>query len=164
MAFVFSYLYIWTVAPQHWPPNDGNLPELGDLAASAGLLIAAACAVFAAGKVLAVSRTGCAALVLAAVAALSGSLWIEVSGHWATGLRPDASGYAALVYLGSALQFQIVSAIAVMAGFILARFAMGLVTDARRVTFESLALLIFYAVGQGLLGLLVVHGFPRGLA
>ncbi len=164
MAFVFSYLYIWTVAPQHWPPNSGELPRLVGVAGSAGLLLAAAGATLAAGKVLAVSRAACAALVIAAVAALAGSLWLEVTGHWATGLRPDATGYGALVYLASALQMQIVGAIVIMAGFTVARLVRGLVTDARRVTFESLALLICYAAGQGLLGLLVVHGFPRGLA
>jgi cytochrome c oxidase subunit I+III len=164
MAFVFSYLYIWTVAPQHWPPAAGALPALTRVAASVALLLAAAGAVLAAGRVLAISRAGCAVLVATAVAALAGSLWLEVSGHWATGLRPDASGYAALVYLASALQLQIVGAIIITAGFTVARLAAGLITDARRVTFESLALLICYAAGQGLLGLLVVHGFPRGLA
>jgi len=91
-------------------------------------------------------------------------LWIEALGHWRSGLWPDASGYAALVYLASALQLQIVGAIAVMACFVLARLAAGRLNQERRTTFESLALLTYYAAGQGLLGLVLVHGFPRGVA
>ena len=31
-------------------------------------------------------------------------------------------------------------------------------------TFDTFALLAYYAAGQGLLGLLLVHGFPRAVA
>ena len=79
-------------------------------------------------------------------------------------MRPDASGYAALVYLASALQFQIVCAIVIMGAYVLARLAAGRLHHARRVTFDTLALLVYYAAGQGLLGLLLVHGFPRAVA
>jgi cytochrome c oxidase subunit I+III len=51
-----------------------------------------------------------------------------------------------------------------MACVIIARVACGRLTSARRVTFEAFALLSYYAAGQGLLGLLIVHGFPRAVA
>jgi cytochrome c oxidase subunit I+III len=79
-------------------------------------------------------------------------------------LRPKASGYAALVYLASALQLQIVAAIIVVACVVLARLVCGRLSHTRRVTFEALALLTYYAAGQGLLGLLIVHGFPRSVS
>ena len=96
--------------------------------------------------------------------ALVVALWLEVSAHWAAGLRPNSSGYAALVYLASCLQLQLVAAIAVLACFLLTRLACGRLSHARRATFEALALLTYYAVGQGLLGLLLVHGFPRSVS
>jgi cytochrome c oxidase subunit I+III len=100
-------------------------------------------------------------LILVAVVALSASLGIETLGHWQYGLRPDGSGYAAMVYLAAALQVELVVALLVAAFYVLARLAAGRLDGARPVTFESFALLLHYTVGQGLLGLLLVHGFPR---
>jgi cytochrome c oxidase subunit I+III len=62
------------------------------------------------------------------------------------------------------LQLQIVGAIVVMSCLVLARLAAGRLDSRRRVTFEVLSLMTHYAVGQGLLSLAVIHGFPRGLA
>jgi cytochrome c oxidase subunit I+III len=163
-AFVFSYLYVWTVAPQFWSPRGAQPASVTNVAGSAALLLTAAVATYAAAKVLAFTHAGFAALVGVAAMALVGALGLEIVGHWGLGLRPDASGYAALVYLASVLQLQIVGAIVVMACVIIARVACGRLTSARRVTFEAFALLSYYAAGQGLLGLLIVHGFPRAVA
>jgi cytochrome c oxidase subunit I+III len=163
LAFVFSYLYVWTVAPQVWPGAGAPLSQLSYGGASALLLLVAAGAMFAASRTLPISRLAFAALVAVSAATLIGALWIEALGHWRSGLWPDASGYAALVYLASALQLQIVGAIAIMACFVLVRLAAGRLNQERRTTFESLALLTYYAAGQGLLGLVLVHGFPRGV-
>ncbi len=162
-AFVFSYLYMWTVAPQFWPPAGSSFAPAMNVGASALLLLFAAGAMSAAAKVLANTRAGFAVLVSGSVAALAAALWLELSGHWAVGLRPDASGYAALVYLASGLQFQMVAAVAAVACVVLARLVFGRLNSARRVTFEALALLTYYAAGQGLLGRRGVHGFPRSV-
>ena len=45
--------------------------------------------------------------------------------------------------------------------FTLARYVTGKLDAERRVTFENTALLTYYTAGQGLLGLLLIHGFPR---
>jgi cytochrome c oxidase subunit I+III len=164
LSFVFSYLYIWTVAPQFWPGEGASVSSPGAALLAALLLSTAAGAMFAAGKMLARSRPVFTVMVASSAAALGGALYAEIAGHWEAGLRPDASGYAALVYLASVLQLQIVGAIVVLACVVLARLAAGRLDTFRRVTFESLSLLTYYAAGQGLLGLLVVHGFPRGLA
>ena len=66
-----------------------------------------------------------------------------------------------MVYLGALLQLELVLPLLVMSGFTLARLFVGRLDRVRRVTFDNLALLWHYAVGQGLLGLLLVHGFPR---
>lgn len=92
---------------------------------------------------------------------LLAALAIEVSAHWQTGLRPSASAYGAMVYTAAFLQTQIVSALTIMFLFVLARLAAGRLDRIRRVTFDNTALLAHYAAGQGLIGLLLVHGFPR---
>ena len=162
LAFVFSYLYLWTVAPQGW--SSVALPaSVWPIAAAASLAVAAASG-YAASRLLRQSRLLCALALLVALGSLSASLWLEIAGHWQSGLRPEATGYAALVYLGSALQLQIVAALVIMGLDLLARLTAGRADNARRVTFDCLALLIYYAAGQGLLGLLLVHGFPRAVA
>jgi cytochrome c oxidase subunit I+III len=163
LAFVFSYLYIWTVAPGGWPTNSGALPPTVWPYTAAVMLAGAAVCLAAAHGLLPNSRAGFAALVLIAIVALPAGLVVEVAGHWRSGLRPDASGYAALVYLASALQLQVVAAVVVIGLYVLARLAAGRLDHTRRASFDALALLTYYATGQGLLGLLLVHGFPRGV-
>jgi cytochrome c oxidase subunit I+III len=107
------------------------------------------------------SRIGFVSLVLVAMLALGGGLGTEIAGHWQSGLRADASGYAALVYLASALQLQIIVATIIVGFLTIVRVLARKLSAARRVTFDVLMLLSYYAVGQGLVGLLLVHGFPR---
>ena len=61
----------------------------------------------------------------------------------------------------SFLLLQLVLALIVMAGFAVARCLAGMLSHRRRVVFDNTALLWHYTVGQGLFGLLLVHGFPR---
>jgi len=165
LSFVFSYLYLWTVAAQAWSlAIQSGLPSAASAYVGAGLLGLSAACVGVAGKVLARSRTGFAALVLIALLALPAALGLEVAAHWRSGLRPQASGYAALVYLAAVLQLQIVVAVVVTGAYTLTRLAMGRLSASRRVTFDTLALLSYYAAGQGMLGLLLVHGFPRAVS
>ena len=163
LAFVFSYLYLWTVAPQVWPQAHA-LPQATWGLASAAPLVVGSLAIYGAQRLLSASslqRGRLTVLILVAVAALSASLGIETLGHWQSGLRPDGSGYAAMVYLAAALQLELMIAVVVMAFYVLARLAAGCLDGTRRVTFDNFALLLHYTAGQGLLGLLLVHGFPR---
>jgi cytochrome c oxidase subunit I+III len=128
------------------------------------LLVLSGTAVLAAGRVLgcrSVPGGSFVALILLAAVTLSASLILEIHGHWRSGLRADASSYGAMVYFGAFLQLELVLPLIVMAGFVLARLGAGRLDRIRRVTFDNLALLWLYTVGQGLLGLLLVHGFPR---
>jgi cytochrome c oxidase subunit I+III len=162
LSYVFSYLYLWTVSPQAWAtaaPSGMSWP-----AAAAGLLIASGLALAAADRMLGragLSRTALAAFVVAGVAALLAALALDICSQWRSGLRPEASGYGAIVYASAVLQAQIVAAIIVMAGFTLARLARGRLDAERRVVFDNLSLLWLYAIGQGIAGLLLTHGFPR---
>jgi cytochrome c oxidase subunit I+III len=163
LAYVFSYLYLWTVSPQVWPKADAQtLPMLGWPAVSAVLLLVSSAAIVGAGRALS-DRTASRllALIVVAILTLIASLGIEFFGQWQTGLRPDGSGYAAMAYLSSLLQLQLALPLIAMSGFVLARRLAGRLDATRRVTFDNFGLLWHYTVGQGLLALLLVHGFPR---
>jgi cytochrome c oxidase subunit I+III len=69
-----------------------------------------------------------------------------------------------MIGMGAFLQAQIVIPVAIMACFMLARLFAGRLDATRRMSFDSMALLWHYATGQGLFGLLLLHGFPRSLA
>jgi cytochrome c oxidase subunit I+III len=45
--------------------------------------------------------------------------------------------------------------------FVLARAMKGMVNSVRRVTFDNARLLFHYTAAQSLIGLALVHGFPR---
>jgi cytochrome c oxidase subunit I+III len=163
LAYVFSYLYLWTVSPQVWP-KAGQIPSAAWPLASGLLLVASSGLILLNARFLTTSSRSRAAFVtisLLAVALLIGALGTEVFAHWRAGLRPDADAHAAMVYMASFLQLQLLLALVVMAGFAVARCVAGMLNRRRRVVFDNLALLWHYAVGQGLLGLLLVHGFPR---
>jgi cytochrome c oxidase subunit I+III len=166
LSFVFSYLYLWTVSPQVWP-RPGVLPALSSPVVSAALLALSSAVVWFAGRTLpARSRSGIPfmALLVLAVCALVAALGNETFAHWSTGLRPDADAHAAMVYLSVFLQTQLAVPLIIWTGFLIARRIGGRLGPLHRVTFDNLALLWHYTVAQSLLGLLLVHGFPRLIA
>jgi cytochrome c oxidase subunit I+III len=160
LSYLFSYLYLWTVAPQSWPSPQA-LPGLTWPALAAGLLAFSGGTIWSASRCLGRQSAIFALLVTAGVAALAAALGLDIWSQWRNGLRPDASGYAAMVYASGVLQLEIVAPVVVMAGFTLARLAAGRLDATRRVVFDNLALFWGYAVGQGLFNLLLTHGFPR---
>lgn len=100
-------------------------------------------------------------LLFVGAAAFAAAVAMETLGHWQTGLRPQDSSYAAMVYTSSALTGQIAAAVAIMALFAIARHLVGRLDAVRRGTFETTALLAHYGAAQGLAGLVLIHGFPR---
>ena len=102
-----------------------------------------------------------AGLIIAGIVALIAALGVDIWSQWQSGLRADASAYGAIVYTSSVLQGEIVTPVLVMAGFALARLLTGRLDAVRRAVFDNLGLLWGYAIGQGLIGLLLTHGFPR---
>jgi cytochrome c oxidase subunit I+III len=165
LAYVFSYLFLWTVSPEVWAPaGSPALPAMSWPAASTFLLLAGAAFIVAAGRLLPPAGKFGVAVPLAiflALACLAGSLAIEIAGHWRTGLSPSANAYGAMVYLGIVLFGQLAFTLAIMGLFTIARHAAGKLDRERRVTFDNLALLYHYTVVQSLLGLALIHGFPR---
>jgi cytochrome c oxidase subunit I+III len=95
-----------------------------------------------------------------AVLMLCASFAVELRGHLASAVRPQQSAYGAAVYTAVALQGFFVVIAASMGLYTLARSASGLLAAGRRVTFDNTRLFWNYTVVQGLLALVLVHGFP----
>jgi cytochrome c oxidase subunit I+III len=164
LAFVFSYLYLWTGAPEAWEAGKAFLPDLTWPIAAAALLIGAAILMRLARASLPQSgRTNPVSvlLILCAAAAAAAGIGAEFWGHWSTGLRPTESSYGASVYMSVILGGQIVLAICIMSAFCAARHVAGKLDRVRVASLENTALLLDYMVAQTLIGLLLIHGFPR---
>ena len=95
---------------------------------------------------------------------LFGSFLADAYAQWQSGLRPQTDAYGGMVYLAAFLQLQMIAIIAAMVLFVIARLVTGQLDVVRRNAFDCLALMWHYAVGQGLFGLALVHGFPRLMA
>ncbi len=166
LAWVFSYLYIWTVHPKLWDTD--ALPDLfslqGPLTPTV-LLTASSGLILIGGRNLRIAdhRWLTTLLLGAGLIALWLALVLDAIGHWSRGPRPDQSAYGALIGMGIFLQLQLTTAITVMCGFTLARLWTGQLNSKRRVIFDNMALLWHYTVIQSLVGLLLMHGFPRGV-
>jgi cytochrome c oxidase subunit I+III len=66
-----------------------------------------------------------------------------------------------MVYMGIVLFGQLAFAVVIMGALVVARYFANRLDRERRVTFENMALLYYYTVAQSLLGLALIHGFPR---
>ena len=86
---------------------------------------------------------------------------VELWSHWQAGLRPDRTAYAAAVYMFGSLQGAFAFTLTIMALYTLARSFAGMLDGTRRATFDNTMLLWHFVTAQGLIGLVVVAGFPR---
>jgi cytochrome c oxidase subunit I+III len=154
---LFSYLYLWTVAPATWPAV-GDLPAVALPIVIAALLAGSSAAVGYANRCLARARSTVPAWGVAIVAFLT-AFGLDLYVH--RDLAPAASGYAASVNLILAMEGVFGTFIVMMGGFAAVRDLAGRVDRVRRVTFDNARLFWHYTVAQSLLGLAVVHGFPR---
>lgn len=98
---------------------------------------------------------------IVAVALMSCALGVDIYGQWETGLDPQRHAYAAVISAALAYQGLHVVILFIMAAYMLARLACGLLDRTRRVTFDNTRLLWHYMVGQGLVGLAAFHAMPR---
>ncbi|WP_020158315.1 cytochrome c oxidase subunit I [Methylobacter marinus] len=166
-AYLFSYLYIWTVSPEQWPSEAQRLPGLRWPVLSALLFIAGAACFAIAKRTLAEPGSRhpwTPLLILAGALSSVAAVGLEIGCHWQDGLRPAASSYGALVYMAGILTGQLVFAMLIMALFVIARHFTGKLDRVRSATLENTSLLAYYIAAQALIGLLVIHGFPRMIA
>ncbi|MDX0445029.1 cytochrome c oxidase subunit I [Sinorhizobium medicae] len=165
LAYVFSYLFLWVVSPEVWAPTGSPAPPpIGWPLGSAALLLAGSGILWLVSRKLqqyAASRLAMSAALLLSLVCLSAAFMLETGGHLTTGLDPGENAYGAMVYLGAVLFAQLVLALLIMGLFTLARHLAGKLDAVRRVTYDNYALLYHYTVAQSLLGLGLIHGFPR---
>jgi cytochrome c oxidase subunit I+III len=166
LAYVFSYLYLWVVSPQVWPKPDQLPPSLWPFA-SAALLVASGGAAIVVSRTVPTQNSSRAGFTVAAalgILALLAALLIETWVQRSVGLDPASSAHAGMVAMSLFLQLQITAPVAIIGCFVLARLFAGHIDTRRRAMVDNLMLLWLYAAGQGLLGVLLVHGFPRVVA
>ena len=166
LSFVFSYFYIWIVSPEVWPRAGGDgLPDVRWPLAGAATFVAASAGLWL--TKLSLSRSArwgqwpLRFLLVLVAMLLAAALALELRGHWQSGLRPGDSSYAALVYASIVIEGQLIAAAVVMGLFTLARSLAGKLDHERRVVLDNTALFSHFAVAQGLISLLLLHGFPR---
>ncbi|MEX0405586.1 cytochrome c oxidase subunit I [Aquibium sp. LZ166] len=165
IAYVFSYLYLWVVSPEFWAGRAS--PEVPDWLwplADAALIVLGTLCMWGAGRLL--PKPGERRLLMPVLNALgplllAAAVALEIYAHWQTGLSPTANSYGAMVYMQSVVNAQLALALLFMGGFAVARYFAGKLDCERRVSFDNGALLYYYAAGQALFGLVLIHGFPR---
>src|SRR3546814_663953 len=162
-CMVFSYLYLWSVQPDRWPPAGTTLPSplhtgttLLLLAASGGLLTVADWMLTRArGK--AIVLTPFLGALMFLILAIAGDIW-----QWsATGLRPGESSYGASVFTLGFLNSLNLFTVALMVLFVTARLLVGRTDPVRRLSFDTTRLLWLYTIGQTAVSVVFAHGFPR---
>jgi cytochrome c oxidase subunit I+III len=161
-SLAFSFFYLWTIAPQGWPPPGFGTPVLAtSIAAALGWTLCGAALAFA-NRVLKRVEPGVAFSAALGLTVLFAAAAFACNFHslWASDLRPDAHSYAAVMYTLLAWQGLHVVLLALMAGYTIARSWAGLLSDARRVTFDNTRVMAWYTVAQGLACLLVINS-PR---
>jgi cytochrome c oxidase subunit I+III len=166
-SLVFSYFYLWTVGGGAWPPAGVELPASGwVLAAALGWALSSALFAWA-GRALPAAGSGQGAFrvaLLVAIALMLAAYCTDLYGLYHAGIRPSQSAYAAVVYGVLAWQGMHVAVLLYMTVYTLARSWCGLLDRERRVTFDNTRLFWHYMVGQGLAGILLVHGASRWLS
>jgi heme/copper-type cytochrome/quinol oxidase subunit 3 len=153
-CLVMSYLYLWTVSPQVWPET---MPPAWWPALAAGLFVASSAVVAFANR--GVRRNGnCLALLGALPLQVAAVVVAFVAQR---DVSPRESSYGAIEYAIHSVDAFFVAVCVVLAGLAVARRLAGRLDAARRVSFDNARLFWHYTVAQALVGLALVHGFPR---
>ena len=157
---LFSYLYLWLVSPQYWP-TAALLPDLPIALLAAAAFGASSAAFGFANRSL---RAGTSPLPGIGLAIGLGILGFVAALHAHGDLDPKASGYAAIVGVILFLTGFFLIAVTVLAAFAGARRLAGRLDHHWRVSFDNARIFWHYFVAQSLVGLVMLHGFPRLVA
>lgn len=159
---VFTYFFLWTVAPDGWPPAGMQVPDLASSLWVAAAWGASSAVMIAADRLL--SRGASARLfdLLLAVALLlmAAAFALSIEALQAMRVRPDEHAYGAAGYAMLAWQGLHVTLLALMGGYTLARSFAGRLSSTRRATFDNTRLMWHYAAVQSLVSIAVVNS-PR---
>ena len=160
-----SYLFLWLVnGDAMWPPEGMERPVAGWGAAALSGYGASAGVVLAASAML--RRRGTLPLLLMPLALLilCTAFAADLAALRQAGLRPSLHAHAAASYALMVWQGLHVTVAAIMTFYVVARSVAGMLDGTRRLSFDNVMLFWLYTVGQGVVGVALLHGFPRLLA
>jgi cytochrome c oxidase subunit I+III len=165
-CLIFAYFFLWTARPDAWFPAASMRTPLTWPAVAGALYLGSSVLVVLAGRALSSggwrgSPWALRLLMVAAVPTLFAAFAADLYAHWSSGLRPSESAYAAVVYTFGVLQGVCVATLVIMGPFVAARSVAGRLDAVRRQSYDCTMLFWHFTVGQGLVGLLIVHSFPR---
>lgn len=160
-SLVFAYFYLWLSADT-WPPPGHAIPGLLWPTLGVGALLAGSVAVHVAQRCNAADR-GLAArgTLLAAFCLLLAFLATQTATLFDYGQPPQAHAYASLIWVLVGYQGVHALVALMMAVFVGLRSIRGIACAQRPLDFRVLALFWHYCTGLWLVGLLLVHLFPR---
>jgi cytochrome c oxidase subunit I+III len=154
LMLAFSTILLWSRRPDLWPTS----LDLAPFWISAALFAAAGIAGEMARRIYARSPVASAGLcLLAAVGAAAG--WSVNFASW-RGLEPQRTSHDALVATFLAWDGLFVVIVALMALYVVARLAAGLLARERPATIESVSLFVTYTALQALFALVITRIFP----
>jgi cytochrome c oxidase subunit I+III len=161
-----TYLFLWLVnGDAMWPPPSQGLPVAGWGLLALGLYAAGALALWGAARALGRRSRWVVrgALLLASLLFLAGAV-ADGWALWQGGVRPTTHAYGAACWTLFAWQGFHVAVALLMSLYTLARSLAGKLDGQRRLTMDNTLLFWGYTAGQGMVGLALMHGFPRLLA
>jgi cytochrome c oxidase subunit I+III len=162
-SLLFSYFYLWSVAPA-WPPPGQRLPGWVWPAGTAAAWAASSALVLGSSLALARDRhRRFRVLLVAAGLAMLVALGLDLMGHRRAGVAPAGHGYGATVAAALLVQALFGATLLLMMGYAIVRSWRGKLASARRVTFDNIQLLWHYSAAQAATGLAVLHLLPRWL-
>ncbi|WP_439599237.1 cbb3-type cytochrome c oxidase subunit I [Falsiroseomonas sp.] len=162
-CLIGSYLFLWLVnGDAMWPPAGQGLPVLGWGAAAFVLYAGAALSLVVASATLHDGRGwGHRLALLAGIGLLAGGLAADGWALWQGPIAPTLHAYGASAWGLFVWQAAHVAIALLMGAYTLARSLAGKLGGPRRLTLDNTRLFWLYTVGQGAVGLVLVHGFPR---
>ncbi|MVW79866.1 cbb3-type cytochrome c oxidase subunit I [Bordetella sp. 02P26C-1] len=161
-ALVFAYFFLWLASSgESWgaqTPSSGN----GVWLISAGLMLGASILLIRPGRSLVHHRPwALRGRMLLGICVLLAASAFELVQHWQTGLRPQRGAYDAVVYAVAGHQAFFAIIVAIMGVFTLARSMANKLNLQHQSCLQATQTMWHYTVVQGLVGLVLVHQFPR---
>ncbi|APR53872.1 cytochrome ubiquinol oxidase subunit I [Sphingomonas koreensis] len=155
---VFSFLYLYGVQPSFW------IAPAGWQGAAVTLPLYALAAGLALGSRVMLAREATqlwtpGVLFLCGSVALAAAVGADIAFWHASGLRPDASGQGAIVYMLLTLTGLLAFIGLLMAGYIAARNSRGMIVRPRNNSLDLCVLFVSYAAGQGALTTVLTRAF-----
>ncbi|NKE45401.1 cytochrome ubiquinol oxidase subunit I [Roseomonas frigidaquae] len=162
-CLIGTYLFLWLVnGDGMWPPPGQGLPVVEWGLAAFALYGAAALSLVVASATLGDGRGWTHRIaLLAGLALLAAGFAADGWALWQGPIRPTLHAYGASAWGLFVWQATHVAIALLMGGYTLARSLAGKLGGQRRLSIDNTRLFWLYTAGQGAVGLVLLHGFPR---